>query len=253
MDEEEGRAAIWEIDRATGADAALRLRPAQPQRHGLGAGRPARCGRSVNERDEIGSDLVPDYMTSRAGRRLLRLALQLLRPARRRAREAAAARPGAPRRSRPTTRWARTPRRWAWPSTDGARLPGALARAAPSSASTARGTASRVSGYKVVFVPFAGGKPSRPAARRAHRLPQRRRTRRRAGRSAWPSTRRRPAGRRRRRQRDLAGDGGGQLIAGLHPIASSSVSTAVLQWRGTLAPDQERACCWPAPQPCPAA
>ena len=35
--EEEGRAAIWEIDCATGAEAALRHRPAQPQRHGLGA------------------------------------------------------------------------------------------------------------------------------------------------------------------------------------------------------------------------
>ena len=47
---------------------------------------------AVNERDELGSDLVPDYMTSVRGRRLLRLAVQLLRPARRRAREAAAAR-----------------------------------------------------------------------------------------------------------------------------------------------------------------
>ena len=35
-----------------------------PGRHGLGAGDAARCGPSVNERDELGSDLVPDYMTS---------------------------------------------------------------------------------------------------------------------------------------------------------------------------------------------
>ena len=35
----------------------------------------------VNERDEIGSDLVPDYLTSVQRRRLLRLALELLRPA----------------------------------------------------------------------------------------------------------------------------------------------------------------------------
>ena len=41
---------------------------------------------AVNERDELGSDLVPDYMTAVQGRRLLRLAVQLLRPARRRAR-----------------------------------------------------------------------------------------------------------------------------------------------------------------------
>ena len=33
----------------------------------------------VNERDELGSDLVPDYLTSVQGRRLLRLAVQLLR------------------------------------------------------------------------------------------------------------------------------------------------------------------------------
>ena len=37
MEAEEGRAAIWEIDRATGAEAPVRHRPAQPQRHGLGA------------------------------------------------------------------------------------------------------------------------------------------------------------------------------------------------------------------------
>ena len=97
----------------------------------------------VNERDELGSDLVPDYMTSVQRRRLLRLAVQLLRPARRRAREAAAARPGRARRSCPTTRSARTPRRSASRSTTATLLPRALSRAARSSASTARGTASR--------------------------------------------------------------------------------------------------------------
>ena len=35
----------------------------------------------VNERDELGSDLVPDYLTSE-GRWLLRMAVQLLRTAR---------------------------------------------------------------------------------------------------------------------------------------------------------------------------
>ena len=48
----------------------------------------------VNERDEIGSDLVPGLPDVGEGRRFLRLAVQLLRPARRHAREAAAARPG---------------------------------------------------------------------------------------------------------------------------------------------------------------
>ena len=63
IDKEEGRAAIWEVDPATGAHRifASGLRNAnglswQPQSGALWA--------SVNERDEIGNDLVPDYMTS---------------------------------------------------------------------------------------------------------------------------------------------------------------------------------------------
>jgi glucose/arabinose dehydrogenase len=63
LDKEEGRAAIWEIDPASGSHRifASGLRNAnglswQPQSGALWA--------SVNERDEIGSDLVPDYMTS---------------------------------------------------------------------------------------------------------------------------------------------------------------------------------------------
>ena len=49
IDEEEGRAAIWEIDRATGAAAHLRVGPAQPGRHGLGAAdRRAVDGRSTS-------------------------------------------------------------------------------------------------------------------------------------------------------------------------------------------------------------
>ena len=60
---EAGRAAIWEVDPATGAhrEFATGLRNpngmfVSPQTHQLWA--------AVNERDEIGSDLVPDYMTS---------------------------------------------------------------------------------------------------------------------------------------------------------------------------------------------
>ena len=63
MEAEERRAAILEIDRATGAVARLRLRPAQPGRHGLGAAT-GELWIAVNERDELGDDLVPDYMTS---------------------------------------------------------------------------------------------------------------------------------------------------------------------------------------------
>jgi glucose/arabinose dehydrogenase len=60
---EEGRAAIWEVDVRTGAHRifASGLRNPvgmawQPETHALWT--------AVNERDEIGGDLVPDYMTS---------------------------------------------------------------------------------------------------------------------------------------------------------------------------------------------
>ncbi len=59
---EEGRAAIWEIDRATGAHRIF----ASGLRNPVGmAFNPAdgTLWTSVNERDELGSDLVPDYMT----------------------------------------------------------------------------------------------------------------------------------------------------------------------------------------------
>jgi glucose/arabinose dehydrogenase len=63
LDKEAGRAAIWEIDRATGAKRlfATGLRNPngmgwEPQSHALWT--------AVNERDELGDDLVPDYMTS---------------------------------------------------------------------------------------------------------------------------------------------------------------------------------------------
>ena len=42
----------------------LRIRPAQPEWSGLGAERTAHLWTVVNERDELGSDLVPDYLTS---------------------------------------------------------------------------------------------------------------------------------------------------------------------------------------------
>ena len=64
MDEEEGRAAIWEIDAANGKQAAVRDGPAQPQRPGTGSPTTGALWTVVNERDELGSDLVPDYLTS---------------------------------------------------------------------------------------------------------------------------------------------------------------------------------------------
>jgi glucose/arabinose dehydrogenase len=63
MDEEEGRAAIWEIDRATGSARVY----ASGLRNPVGLAWEPETGAlwtAVNERDELGSDLVPDYMTS---------------------------------------------------------------------------------------------------------------------------------------------------------------------------------------------
>jgi glucose/arabinose dehydrogenase len=59
---EQGRAAIWEIDRATGAHRIFASGIRNPVGMGLEPGSGA-LWTSVNERDEIGSDLVPDYMT----------------------------------------------------------------------------------------------------------------------------------------------------------------------------------------------
>lgn len=63
MDIEEGRAAIWEVDRATGAKRLF----ASGLRNPNGLAWEPQTGvlwTAVNERDEIGSDLVPDYITS---------------------------------------------------------------------------------------------------------------------------------------------------------------------------------------------
>jgi len=63
MEAEQGRAAIWEIDLKTGAHRVF----ASGLRNPNGLDWEPRTGAlwtAVNERDEIGSDLVPDYMTS---------------------------------------------------------------------------------------------------------------------------------------------------------------------------------------------
>ena len=137
IETEEGRAAIWEVDRKTGAPPHLRLRPAQPERPRLGAeDRRAVDGRQRARRArQRPRARLPDLG---AGRRLLRLALQLLRPERRQARQAAAPRP---RRQGDQARLrARLARRAAGL---GLATRAAQFATAPSSASTARGTASR--------------------------------------------------------------------------------------------------------------
>lgn len=63
MDKEDGRAAIWQFDRATGKGRVF----ASGIRNPVGMAWNPQSGMlwtSVNERDELGNDLVPDYMTS---------------------------------------------------------------------------------------------------------------------------------------------------------------------------------------------
>ncbi len=63
LDEEVGRAAIWEVDVASGATRVF----ASGLRNPVGMAYEPETGMlwtAVNERDELGSDLVPDYMTS---------------------------------------------------------------------------------------------------------------------------------------------------------------------------------------------
>jgi len=63
---EEGRAAIWEIDRATGRHRvfASGIRNPNGMAWAVGPGGAPVLWTVANERDEIGSDLVPDYLTS---------------------------------------------------------------------------------------------------------------------------------------------------------------------------------------------
>ena len=58
---EEGRAAIWEIDRATGAKRLFATGIRNPNGMAWEAGT---LWTVANERDELGDDLVPDYLTS---------------------------------------------------------------------------------------------------------------------------------------------------------------------------------------------
>ena len=63
MEAEEGRAAIWEVDAKTGGHRIFASGLRNP--NGMGwATETGALWTVVNERDEIGSDLVPDYLTS---------------------------------------------------------------------------------------------------------------------------------------------------------------------------------------------
>jgi glucose/arabinose dehydrogenase len=62
MAAEEGRAAIWEIDRKSGASHLFATGLRNP--NGMAWGSDGTLWTVANERDELGSDLVPDYLTS---------------------------------------------------------------------------------------------------------------------------------------------------------------------------------------------
>ena len=61
---EEDRAQIWEVDARTGQHRAYATGLRNPNGLSFAPGAPPVLWTAVNERDELGSDLVPDYMTS---------------------------------------------------------------------------------------------------------------------------------------------------------------------------------------------
>jgi glucose/arabinose dehydrogenase len=112
IEAEKDRAAIWEVDRATGRWRIF----ASGLRNPNGLTFEPESGALwtvVNERDELGPNLVPDYPDFRERRRVLRMALQLLRPAPRSARAATA--PGFGREGHHSRLRAKLARGPAWP------------------------------------------------------------------------------------------------------------------------------------------
>ena len=124
----------------------------------------------ANERDELGNDLVPDYLTSVKEGVVLRLAVLVLRTACRRARRV--------RRGRTWCASAVRARLRAGRARRGARARVlATARRCRSTLTNGmfvgeHGSWNRKppAGYKVVFIPFVNGKPVGHADRRAHRI-----------------------------------------------------------------------------------
>jgi len=139
MEAEANRAAIWEVDRATGRWRIFASGLRNP--NGLTFEPETKAlWTVVNERDELGPDLVPELHDLGEGRRLLRLALQLLRPTCRSPRTASTARSRGKGHSARLRAELSTSPRWGSPST-----PATVCRrniaAERSSESTAAGTA----------------------------------------------------------------------------------------------------------------
>ena len=129
-----------------------------PGRPGLGAAhrRALDGGQRARRARRRDAARLPDLG---AGRRLLRLALLLLGPDGRRPR-AAGSGDWSPRPSRRTTRWAGTRRRWACAGCRPARCP--AFRDGMAIGQHGSWNRSKLSGYKVVFVPFDGRPPAGP-------------------------------------------------------------------------------------------
>ena len=182
LEAERERAAVWEVDAQTGQHrlyATGTRNPVglawEPQlRRALDRGERARRTR---QRPGAGlHDRAARTAPSTAGRSAITASTSTAgrRPIRR----------WWPRPSRPTTRSARTPPRWAWPSRP---AEGGLPAPYREGAFVGQhGSWNRKppSGYKVIFVPFAGGQAERHAGRRARPASSMPTARRRAGRSA---------------------------------------------------------------------
>ena len=200
-----GRAAIWAVDLADGRAPHLRGRAAQPQRHGLHARRHAVDRGERTRRVGLRSRArLPDV--GEAGR-LLRMAVALLRQHGWTRRVTDPAPPEAARSIKPDYALGPHTASLGLAFSDG-RDAGAT-RYADGAFVGQHGSWNREppSGYKVVFVPFSGGRPvAAPSDRgRAHRLPDggRQGARSPGGRGGrWP---RRAAGGGRRRQHRCGG------------------------------------------------
>jgi glucose/arabinose dehydrogenase len=157
LEAEENRAAIWEVDRATGRWRIF----ASGLRNPNGLTFEPESGvlwTVVNERDELGPDLVPDYMTSVKDGGFLRLAVQLLRSAPRSARTAATAGSrGKGDRPRLCVELPRRPARAYLLHRDS--LPEKY-RGGAFVGEHGSWDRPQFNGYKVVFVPFSGGRPN---------------------------------------------------------------------------------------------
>ena len=158
LEAEKGRAAIWQVDRATGAARIF----ASGLRNPNGLTFHPETGELfavVNERDELGPNLVPDYMTSVADGAFYGWPFSYYGDHVDARVHPAAARRWSRRRSSPTTRSRATWPRSGMTFSHGSALPAPYASGAfvGEHGSWNRGA---LNGYKVVFIPFENGAPA---------------------------------------------------------------------------------------------